>query len=83
MTENGGLEVDFHSIDLMDADVADLTDLIAVEKLHATSTLVEVIAKRDTSVPVLYLPRLHPEGEVYGVGRLEHLADGRDMYGIH
>lgn len=67
----------------MDADVAELADLVAVKELHATRAFVEVIAERDTSVPVLYLPGLHPEGEVDGVGCLEHLADGRDMDGIH
>lgn len=67
----------------MDADVAELADLVAVKELHATRAFVEVIAERDAAVPVLYLPRLHPEGDVDGVWRLQHLADGRDMYGVH
>lgn len=60
----------------MDADVAELTDLVAVEELHATCAFVEVIAERDASVPVLYLPRLHPEGDVDG-GRALAASCGR------
>ena len=77
------LKVHFHPVDLVDADVVELTDLVAVEELHATRPLVEVIAERNAAVPVLYLPRLHPEGDVDGVGSLQHLADGRDMDGVH
>ena len=42
-------------------------------------TLVEVVAKRDTAVPILNFPTARPQFDVHRVRRLEHFFKRRDM----
>ncbi len=46
-----------------DASVADLADLIGVEKFHAAGAFVEITPEGDTAFPILYLPFACPCGK--------------------
>ena len=61
------------------ADIAKLSDFVRIQQFHAMSTLVEVVAKRDTAVPTLDLPTARPKFDVHRVRRLEHFFKRRDM----
>ena len=62
------------AVDLENADITDLPDLMRVQKFHLARTLIEIVAKRDAVLPFLDLPTLGPELDVNGVASLEHLA---------
>ena len=49
------LQVDFHAVELEDAALASLADLIGVEQLELTCAFVVVVLDTDTAVPLLDL----------------------------
>ena len=63
-----------NTIDLEDADVTHLANLLAVEQFDLACAFVEIVAERNAISPLLDLSRFGPEFEVDGVAGLKHLA---------
>ena len=68
-----------HPIYFKHANIAELADFIRVQQFHAPGAFVEVIAKRNASVPALDFTTARPELDVYWVGRLDHTFEGGDV----
>ena len=68
-----------HPINFKHTHIAKLSDFVRIQQFHATSTLVEVVAKRDAAVPALDFPTARPQFDVHRFRRLEHLFKRRDM----
>ena len=68
-----------HPINFKHTHIAKLSDFVRIQQFHATSPLVEVVAKRDTAVPALDFPTARPQFDVHRVRRLEHFFKRRDM----
>ena len=64
------------------AHISQLPDFVAIQQLHSSRALIEVVAKRDAVVPALDFTRARPEFEVYGFGRLEHTFERGDMNSV-
>ena len=73
--ENKKSEVNFHSIDTENADITHLAYLSACKEFHTTHTLIEIISKRNTIIPVLYLAVFSPKTDVYRVASLKHFRN--------
>lgn len=72
----------WYTVDLEDADITHLADLLAVEQFHLARALIEIIAKRHAVPPLLDFSGFGPELDVYWVTSLEHLAERGDVDGL-
>ena len=68
-----------HPVNFKNTHIAKLSDFVRIQQFHATSTLVEVVAKRDAAVPILNFPTARPQFNIHRVRRLEHFLKRRDM----
>ena len=68
-----------YTVDLEDAHITDLADLVRIQQFHLACALIEVVAQGDAVAPALDLPALGPELDVHRVIGLEHPVKGADV----
>ena len=49
-----------HPINFKNAHISQLLDFVAIQQFHTSHAFVEVVAKRNTAVPGLYLTATRP-----------------------
>lgn len=65
------LQEDFHAVELEDAALASLADLIGVEELELACAFVVIVLDTDAAVPLLDLTLRCPKANVDGLGAVE------------